>query len=723
MRYSKIALFRELIIAISLYGLSSIAHGVAEFESITLSIPHLEVNKDAYSISLSLIDPVNLDFQLDRLSILEITDTMEENSVADAVFNGRAIVISRLLFAEVMYSLNLDLIDPATYTFRANLDSIKIIEQQPGTEIISDFYGTRIPNYLEEPAVEIERFTPTVEVVGQLEGLNHLPTDSPGAGKLIFQRVYRAFKHGLEYGQQFGVFGSWIHSFGNNSIEGGLWVSPKTAGPHYYPTLHLAGIGDAYHMCNDVQMGSGLYESFLGDRWLTMIQISNAILSVPGVNIAFDKDQTPYTEDNGIWIGSGWTYLNLNHPRDFKFWMSFIETSSYQGPVNGYMPEHFNWIDPEKVSDGRYAETKASYGDRFGTFATSGSDSNSGNGNERVNLKGLKLGEDTFFSPIQKLPIAKDREYLIAHPQNISQNEIEDYSLTLIEDNTSDTLIPTTILDFDSVYESTHNQLRVKERINDEDHYWHIEPNYEIGFEGALGFVDWNNSTPELRIFNEAQNGYIYVRKLNDKWIVENDASDDYKNRPHLYRSELIEAPDDIVRIPRVDHRFFNYRERDTTNPDFRNWDVTGKKRYEAELQNGSTATYVWFKFIDQPAIKTAKQNHPETYTDEYLDSLQSQIEKIHAKINSNSTQDPENPVFIDYRKSSNPDNKDPHLAKVDPGQLIVPPAGYEVGYVPVVISVHYSEEYNTNPIGLITEPHENCANEKWSDTYYPDIN
>ena len=57
------------------------------------------------------------------------------------------------------------------------------------------------------------------------------------------------------------------------------------------------------------------------------------------------------------------------------------------------------------------------YGDRFGTFATSGSDSNSGNGNERVNLKGLKLGEDTFFSPIQKLPIAKDREYLIAHPQ------------------------------------------------------------------------------------------------------------------------------------------------------------------------------------------------------------------------------------------------------------------------------------------------------------------
>ena len=242
--------------------------------------------------------------------------------------------------------------------------------------------------------------------------------------------------------------------------------------------------------------------------------------------------------------------------------MSFIETSSYQGPVNGYMPEHWNWVDPEKVSNGNYAENKARYGDRFGTFATKGSSQNWGNGNERIGLSALKLSEDTYFVPAAKLPNSKDREYLIAHPQSISQSDIESYSLSLIGGKSSGTVIPATEKDFFRVNESTHNQLRIKEQINGEDHYWHIEPNYEIGYEGALGYVEWDNSTPELRIFNESQNGYIYVRKLNDKWVVEDDASDEYKNRPNLYQTELIDAPDDFVRVPRVDHRFFSYRER-----------------------------------------------------------------------------------------------------------------------------------------------------------------
>lgn len=74
---------------------------------------------------------------------------------------------------------------------------------------------------------------------------------------------------------------------------------------------------------------------------------------------------------------------------------------------------------------------------------------------------------------------------------------------------------------------------------------------------------------------------------------------------------------------------------------------MTGKKRYDVKLQNGSTATYVWFRFIDQPALKTARQNHPETYTDAYLELLQSHIEKIHMKINENSRVDPKIPYLL----------------------------------------------------------------------------
>ena len=68
------------------------------------------------------------------------------------------------------------------------------------------------------------------------------------------------------------------------------------------------------------------------------------------------------------------------------------------------------------------------------------------------------------------------------------------------------------------------------------------------------------------------------------------------------------------------------------------------------------------------------------------------------------------------------PDNKHPHLAKIDPGQLVQPLAGYEVGYVPVVISVMHPEVVSNNGVGLESAPDADCTNTTWTDTYYPDL-
>jgi hypothetical protein len=589
-------------------------------------------------------------------------------------------------------------------------------------DLIDLYYGTKTPNSAPAAPDNIELIDSNTRVYGQLEGLTHEPTAAPGAGKFVFNRVYRSFKHGLEYGQQFGVFGSWLGSFGNNSIEGGLWVNPKTAGPHYYPTLHLAGVGDTYHACNDVQMGSGLYERVIGDKWLTMIQISNKVLTVPGVNIAFDMEQQPFENDNGIWIGSGWSYLNLNHPREFKFWMSFIESYDYQGPINGYMPEHFNWIDPDKISDGRYAQNRANYGSDFGTFATRGSSANWGNGNERIGLSAYSLGDDRYYVPVANLPDAKEREYLLAHPQSIEIDAMENFSAALRTNNLTETLIPSEDLELINVYQSTHNQLKLIEDIAGQEHRFMIVPSYSIGFDNLGGFVQWDHSTEAARESQRQQNGYLYVRKLTDKWVVEDGASDDYKNHPHSYQTELIAPPDDLVRVPRVHHRFFNYKERDTSHPDFNNWDTNGKTRYQKVLQNGSVATYVWFKFIEQPAVKTAQQNHPEIYTETYLEELQSYIETLHTTVNQNSQTNPSDPVFINYRGGDNPEDQDPHLARLDPGQLVEPESGFELGYVPVVISVYHPQQYSDNGVGILTEPHADCSNGNWTNSYHPDI-
>ncbi|WNC70906.1 hypothetical protein RGQ13_12265 [Thalassotalea psychrophila] len=596
------------------------------------------------------------------------------------------------------------------------------VDVNVSTYSIDAYHGSKVPSSTPEAPENVEYFESTTSVVGQLEGLGHEPTEEQGAGKFVFNRVYHAFKHGLENGQQFGIFGSWLHSYDNNSIEGGLWVNPKTSGAHYYPTLHLAGIGDTYYACNDVSMGGGLYDVVLGDKWLTLLQISNKVLTVPGMNIGFDKEQSPYHDDNGIWIGSGWSYLNLDHPRDFKFWLSFIESYDYQGPINGYIPEHFNWIDPEKIAEGSYAWRRNEAGDQFGTFATMGSKPNFGNGNERIGLSALALGNDTYYVPVANLPNHKEREYLLAYPQSIKQTTMEDYSIALKQGSLTNTLIPTVAKDFSSIYKSTHNQLKLVEEINGEEHFHMIEPSYEVGYENSLGFVDWDFSDAAIEAKQRSENGYLYVRKLSDKWEVEDYAGDEYKNHPHSYKTEIVESPDNIVRAPKVSHKFNNYKERDTSHPDFKNWDVTGKKRYQTVLQNGAIATYVWFKFNEQPAMKTAQQNFPDTYTDEYLDELQSYIEQLHVSVNGSSTKNPENPVVINYSDIGDSDNKSFHLAKIDPAQLVQPEEKYQVGYVPVIISVYHPEEYSSNGLGLVNEPYGVCTNDEWTDTYFPDI-
>jgi hypothetical protein len=622
-------------------------------------------------------------------------------------------------------SINESTVGDKTYVLTCQKNGEEVSDStgvKVSTYTIDPYYGSNVPSSTPEAPDGVTYFDSSTSVSGQMESFGHEPTEEEGAGKFIFNRVYHAFKHGLQNGQQFGIFGSWLHSYGNNSIEGGLWVNPKTSGAHYYPTLHLAGIGDTYYLCNDVSMGGGLYDVVLGDKWLTMLQISNKVLTVPGMNIGFDKEQSPYNDENGIWIGSGWSYLNLDHPRDFKFWISFIESYDYQGPINGYLPEHFNWIDPEKIAEGSYAHRKAELGEQFGTFATKGSKPNSGNGNERIGLSALKLANDTYYVPVANLPNSKEREYLLAYPQSISQATMEDYSFAIKEGSLSKTLIPTTAKSFNSIYKSTHNQLKLVEEINGEEHLHMIEPSYSVGFEDSLAYVDWDYSDDAIKAKQQSENGYIYVRKLTDKWIVEDYASDEYTNHPHSYQTEIVSSPDNVVRAPKVEHKFNNYKERDISHPDFKNWDTTGMKRYQTKLQNGAVATYVWFKFIEQPAMKTAQQNFPDVYTDAYLVKLQVYIENLHRKVNGSSVEDPEEPVFINHSKMADSENKALHLARVDPAQLVQAEEEQKVGYVPVIISIYHPEEYSLNGIGLANEPHRVCTDSEWTNTYFPDI-
>lgn len=86
---------------------------------------------------------------------------------------------------------------------------------------------------------------------------------------------------------------------------------------------------------------------------------------------------------------------------------------------------------------------------------------------------------------------------------------------------------------------------------------------------------------------------------------------------------------------------------------------------FQAELGDGTTVTYYWYRFVDQPAVIHA--NFPE----DIRTKLQERIELIHS--NWRHTDEYLAPPSIGK------------IATVDPAAIVQPPAGLEIGYVPIV--------------------------------------
>jgi hypothetical protein len=119
------------------------------------------------------------------------------------------------------------------------------------------------------------------------------------------------------------------------------------------------------------------------------------------------------------------------------------------------------------------------------------------------------------------------------------------------------------------------------------------------------------------------------------------------------------------------------------TSPATGSWATPGPKSgpFKAYLADKSIATYYWYRFIDQPVFQQYKWTTAEKA------NLQSIIEKIHANWTINK-------VYIPLPSVGT-------LAALDPALIVKPPAGLEVGYVPIVTK----QEYNPNPVPVLEIP------------------
>ena len=85
---------------------------------------------------------------------------------------------------------------------------------------------------------------------------------------------------------------------------------------------------------------------------------------------------------------------------------------------------------------------------------------------------------------------------------------------------------------------------------------------------------------------------------------------------------------------------------------------------FQAHLGDGSVVTYYWYRFADQPALLNADM------TKEERETMQAKVEKLHRDWTKDR----------DYLAPPTVGK----LANLDPAQLVIPPKGLEIGYVPI---------------------------------------
>ena len=86
---------------------------------------------------------------------------------------------------------------------------------------------------------------------------------------------------------------------------------------------------------------------------------------------------------------------------------------------------------------------------------------------------------------------------------------------------------------------------------------------------------------------------------------------------------------------------------------------------FKAKIGDGSTVTYYWYRFVDQPALLNADLSDAER------EELQERVVKLHTKWTKEQ----------EYL----PPPKIGTLANIDPALIVTPPVGMEAGYVPIV--------------------------------------
>jgi hypothetical protein len=418
------------------------------------------------------------------------------------------------------------------------------------------------------------------------------------------------------------------------TVEGGLgyW-----AGNHFRygpPKFSM----NATPQCYDYEVGSPGWSFFysneaLPDDRLGIAQLSNHLVIPP--------DALPFLgQPDGAFLGYTWMALPFTDPKPGdpptgdQSWTCFLNTSNFKGPIAFYIPETWSKI-------GKLFKYPFIYGrgldTRPGIMGGGAMEINTVPRFDAVNKQNVVYAR----IPKLRFPVdSKGRSYLV--------QDVTYYSKSALFDDFK------SWRDGGSACSGRFNDKGAwKPRLSTRTTKYDQAGKKIAGverylntrvFEGNIWGIEWfKNDADSKGLFPQ------YYKEIGNERVAV-----DAETIPMETGLQKVEFKLADTGVP-------------YTSPNAGAWNRPGPKvgPFTAELADGSVVTYSWYRYVDQPSFQQYR------WSEEKKAKLQAIVEKIHA----NWT------IDRDYMAAPTMGK----LVSLDPGLLVTPPKGLEVGYVPIV--------------------------------------
>jgi len=420
------------------------------------------------------------------------------------------------------------------------------------------------------------------------------------------------------------------------TIEGssGYW-----AGNHFRygpPKFSMNGTPQCY----DYEVASPGWSFFydnqaLPDNRLGIAQLSNRLLIPPD---ALTYQGNP----NGQFLGYSWMALPLTDasagtpPTGDQSWTCFLNTTNFKGPIAYYVPETWSKI-------GQLFSYTYDYG--RGLDARPGM---IGGGAIEIGLMPRLEAQDTSGAVYAKIPALQFP--VDDSGRTILVRDVTFYSKTALFDNfrtwANGGAVCSGIFNAAGAWKSTIST---------------YTPSYDQAGEAIAGVT----SSVQPQVVGDNTWGLQWSENtVSSKGVF-----------PQYYKevagNRVAVAPTDVPNATGLQNAQFAMAGQGVpyTSPGSGAWSTPGPGSdtiYTANLADDTVVSYKWYRFVDQPAFQQYAWSAAKRA------DLQALVEKIHAGW----------PITRDYM----PPPSNGILVTLDPALLVTPPAGMEVGYVPIVV-------------------------------------